>query len=102
MAAVDVISSLVKFLEQAKQKGSIASYDTVSLSVHSGHLNGFILIRGNRSKLDELRASEMFDDLAIQAHMVMTGVGIHTGVYGEEVTNRRTERLKKLAASNFM
>lgn len=101
IAASQTIESLVKYLEKAIKSKLITSYDTVSLTVHGGDLNGFILIRGNRKNLDEMRASEEFDELAIKAHMVMTGVSVLTGVYGEAVTTRRLERLNKLALANF-
>lgn len=101
MAAVSVIEHLTKLLDKAKKENLIESYDSISLAVHGGNVNGFLLVRGNRKGLDDLRASDEFDDLAVQAHMVMSGVSILSGVHGEAVVTRRMDRIKKLTSANF-
>jgi hypothetical protein len=96
--ASDLLDEMFGFLEKAKAAGRIVAFDAVSLAVHGGNLNGFVLIRGDRKALDDFRASEEFDDLSIRAHMVMTGVSVLSGVHGELVKTRRIDRVRKLSA----
>ena len=48
---VDFLASLVK-------SGTIETFDTVFLEPHGGDLNGFFLLKGTPSNLNELTGSE--------------------------------------------
>lgn len=100
--ASNLIDELFAFLEQQKSTKNLDTYDAISLNVYGGDLNGFVLIRGKRGKLDELRACDEFDELMVKAHMLMTGVRVITGVHGELVRGRRMERIRTLASTKFV
>jgi len=59
-----------------QQQGVIESFEPVLLSAHGGDLNGFILLRGERAKLDALKATEEFLRLNWRASMMLDNLGI--------------------------
>src|SRR5262249_38718687 len=46
-----------------QQQGLIESFEPVALEPHGGDLQGFLLVRGDREKLNALRSSEDFHRL---------------------------------------
>ena len=58
--------------EQAK----IESFEPVAFEPHGGDLAGFVLIRGERDKLNRLRYSEEWLRLNDRAAAVVDGLGI--------------------------
>jgi hypothetical protein len=83
--ALRVFSETTKFYAQLQQRGEIESFEAVNLEPHGGDLNGFILIRGDREKLNRLRYSEEFVRLNNRANLVVTGFGVVYGFIGEDL-----------------
>lgn len=84
------------FYEAQKKAGHIAGFEVFLLDPHGGDLNGFILLRGERGKLNALRASETFRDLVTRAHILMHGVGIIEGTTGAEMQTQMALYMKHL------
>ena len=68
-----------------QQQGTIQSFEPVALEPHGGDLQGFLLIRGDREKLNALRSSEEFLRLNNRAALVVDNLGILTAFIGEEL-----------------
>jgi len=67
-------------LENFKRAGWFESYEGIGLTPHGGTLNGFLLLRGERQKLDELRRSDDFERFSMQLNLTLDGYGVVPGV----------------------
>lgn len=59
-----------------QQAGVIESFEPVILSPHGGDLSGFIMLRGDRAKLDALKGNEEFIRLNSRASMMLDNLGV--------------------------
>jgi hypothetical protein len=65
-------------------KGNIESFDPVILTAHGGDLNGFIMVKGNREKMMDLRWNdESFMKLFMQTNLCLQGFGCVDAYVGE-------------------
>ena len=78
----------IGYLGELQKRGTIQSFDTVFLDAHGGDLNGFILLRGESGKLDQMIASTEWVTHTTRAQMHLEGVGVTRGVSGDLVTER--------------
>jgi hypothetical protein len=72
----EVVAQLDKFREQ----GWFERQQLIGLTPHCGTLNSFILLEGQRAKLDELRRSDEFERFSIRLAMLFDGYGVVPGV----------------------
>ena len=84
--AVTLFEGMISYLRRLHVEGQIASFEPVMLGAHGGILNGFVLIRGNQSKLDVVRNSDEFREMVVQANMALLDVTVLRAHFGEEVT----------------
>jgi hypothetical protein len=73
---------------QFQQEGTIDSFEPVLLTAHGGDLNGFVLIRGEISKLQELKSTEAWRTHVTRAILHTEGFGVIDGVTGEGVSEQ--------------
>jgi hypothetical protein len=84
-------------IEKLRTEGWFESFDAIGLTPHSGTLNGFILLKGERAKLDELRRTDMFEHFSMQLGTLFAGYGVIPGVTREgmqKVAQRNPELFK--------
>ncbi len=74
--AMELFSSTMMFWTKQMEAGNIESFEPVIMSRHGGDLNGFLLIRGEAAKLDEIRRSEEFTNIITQASYILDGFGV--------------------------
>ncbi len=65
-----------------QKEGKIESFEPVILAAHGGDLNGFVLIRGDAKKLNDLRLDDRFLDLQIRSNLLLNGSGVLSGYIG--------------------
>ena len=94
--AIETFQSFLAYFGKQQQFGAIESFEPALLSPHGGDLNGFILVRGDRQKIDNLRWSEEFLDLAARANFNVQGFGILSVHLGSEL-QAQMQRFGKLA-----
>jgi hypothetical protein len=70
-------------VEGFKKDGWCESTQMVALPPHGGDLNGFILLNGERAKLDELRRTDEFESFSMKLSSLMTSYGVIPSVTGE-------------------
>jgi hypothetical protein len=58
-----------------QKEGKIESFEPVLLAAHGGDLNGFVILRGDQKKLDDLRHDERYIDTMLKGVMLVTGWG---------------------------
>jgi hypothetical protein len=81
--ALEVFQETIEFHGKLQQDGKIDSFDAHLIAPHGGDLAGFILLRGERAKLDEVRNSEGFERLITRAASVVDQVGVLNAYSGE-------------------
>ena len=83
--SLQVFSEAIQYYARLQQQGTIESFEPVALDYHGGDLQGFLLIRGDREKLNTLRNSEEFLSLNNRAALVVNNLGIINAFIGEEL-----------------
>lgn len=82
--ALQVFGEAIQFYQRLQQQGEIESFESVFLEPHGGDLDGFILLRGERDKLNRLRYSEDVLRLNNRAGLVVQNFGVVAAFLGEE------------------
>src|SRR5262249_28634671 len=67
-------------IEKWKREGWFESYQVVGLTPHGGDLNSFVLLEGDRAKLDELRRTDPFERFSMRLARLLDGYGVIPGV----------------------
>jgi hypothetical protein len=81
--ALELFTQVTGWLAKQQQAGGIASFEPVILSAHGGDLNGLIIIRGERTKIDALRANDEFLTLQTRATLYLKSFGAIPGWTGD-------------------
>lgn len=71
---------VVTQIEAFHKEGWFESYDIIGLTPHGGHVNGFMLLKGERIKLDELRRTDAFERFSMKLSRMLDGFGVVPGV----------------------
>src|SRR5262245_52742614 len=69
--ALDVFNESLQYYARLQQDGAVESFDAWFLAPHGGDLAGFILLRGERERLDEVQRSADFELLMTRAGMIV-------------------------------
>lgn len=81
--ALQVFQETLEYYGKLQQEGRIESFEPVLIAPHGGDLAGFVLLRGERSKLDEIRSSEEFERAVSRAVAVVDDVGVINAFTGD-------------------
>jgi hypothetical protein len=81
--ALKVFQETIEFHGALQRDGKIDSFDAHLIAPHGGDLAGFIMLHGERSKLDDIRNSEDFERLIARAGTVVDQVGVLNAFSGE-------------------
>ena len=82
--ALQVFGEAMQYYGRLQQQGQIESFESVLLEPHGGDLSGFILLRGDRDKLNAVRYTEEFLRITNRATLAVQHIGIVSGFIGEE------------------
>lgn len=83
--ALQVFQKTIEYYGRLQQEGRIDSFEPVLIAPHGGDLGGFVLLRGERSKLDEIRSSEEFERAVTRAATIVENVGVINAFTGESL-----------------
>jgi hypothetical protein len=83
--AVKVFQELMQFLGGQVQQGNIESFEPVLLQPHGGDLGGYVLARGDRSKLGTMVASPEFQRLVTRGQAIVERFGVVNCIMGQEL-----------------
>jgi len=83
LKALEVFQETLTYYGTLQQEGRIDSFEPVLIAPHGGDLAGFILLRGSRSSLDEVRSSEEFRRLVARAGAIVDDIGVIDAYTGE-------------------
>lgn len=84
-------------LQRYQKEGWYENFQFVGLTPHGGDLNAFVILNGERAKLDELRRTDDFEKLSVRLMRLFTGYGVIPGVTGDGIRrfNERNPELVK-------
>ena len=83
--AMKLFMNVLEYYGKLQKEGKIESFEPVILAAHGGDLNGFVLIRGEEKKLDEIRREEAFLSNVIEANFCLEGFGVVRGYIGDGI-----------------
>ena len=84
-AAGKVLQGAVEYLGRLQGEGRIDSFEPVALGPHGGDLAGFVLVKGDRAAIAELRYSDEFVRISTQIQRVHQSVGAVDAFTGAEM-----------------
>lgn len=87
-ASAKVFGEAMEYWGRLQAAGEVEGVDAVLLEAHGGDLGGFFLIKGERDKLDRVRASEEWGRLMVRANLIVEGLGAVGGVTGDGVARQ--------------
>jgi hypothetical protein len=73
----------MEILGKFQKEGYFERFDRIALTPHCGTTNGFLLLHGDRAKLDELRRTDEFEHFSISLLRLFEGYGVVPGLNGE-------------------
>ena len=82
-AALQVFQESMEYYGKLQQDGQIEGFDVYLLSPHGGDLAGFVVLRGERSKLAQIRFSDDFERLTVRANAVIDSLGVLAAYSGD-------------------
>ena len=94
--ALQVFQESMEYYLRLQQEGRIESFDVLLLGPHGGDLNGFVVLRGDRKALADVRVSEEFERLTARASAIIDSVG-DIPAYGGEALAQEMEIFQDVA-----
>ena len=76
MKALGVFNEALAYYGRLQQEGAIESFEPVLLTPHGGDLAGFLLVRGERGKLEALKVTDEFARINARANMIVESLGV--------------------------
>lgn len=80
-----VFAEAIQYFAGLQQHGDIENFEPVALEWHGGELTGFLVIRGDATKLQQLRYSDEFIRLITRGATVVQNFGVVSAWTGEGV-----------------
>ncbi len=85
-AAIESIDNLVNYMRRLQEDGQIESFEPVSIMPGGGWVNGLLLIRGERERLDRVQASDEFSSMVTKSTLGLMHFGVLRCRIGEGFT----------------
>jgi hypothetical protein len=86
--ALQVFQESMEYYGRLQQEGRIDGFDVYLLSPHGGDLDGFVLLRGERQALAQIRFSEEFERLLARASAIVEKPGVVPAYSGDALAQQ--------------
>jgi hypothetical protein len=83
--ATEVFGEAMSLWGELQGRGELEGVEAFFLEPHGGDLGGFMLLRGDREKLDRIRASDDFLRVTTRAQLIAESFGVVTAATGGEI-----------------
>jgi hypothetical protein len=83
--AQKVLGDAVTYCQGLQTQGRIDSFEAFFLEPHGGDLEGFVLVRGDREQIAQIRTEEEFLKSIVAVQLVHQKVGVVGAYAGEEL-----------------
>ena len=94
METLSKFAEYTGWLEKLQASGQIESFEPVLATPHGGDLNGFIMIRGDRTKLDQLSTTEEWLNWTTWGSYHLQNFGVVPCFLGDAVQGQMTRYSK--------
>jgi hypothetical protein len=84
-AGGNVLAGAMQYLQRLQGEGRIDSFEAVALDPHGGDLAGFVLVKGDKDAIGELRMSDEFVRILVRVQRVHQSVGVVNAYTGAEM-----------------
>lgn len=74
--AIELFQTWLGYFTKQQKAGLVDSFEPVMMSRHGGDMNGFILVRGDQEKLNEMMAEDEYFDLINATSYHVDGFGV--------------------------
>jgi hypothetical protein len=88
LKALEVFQETITYYGTLQQDGRIDSFEPVLIAPHGGDLAGFIVLRGARAALDEVRSSDEFRRLVARAGAIVDDIGVIDAYTGDALAQQ--------------
>jgi hypothetical protein len=82
---LEVFNEAIQFWAGQLKSGNVESFEPVLLTPHGGELAGFLLIKGEAAKLDQIKRSDEYVSLNTRAGQVVENLGFVDCILGGEL-----------------
>lgn len=86
--ALQVFQESMEYYGGLQQEGRIEGFDVYLLSPHGGDLDGFVILRGERRALADVRFGEEFERLLARAAAIVDSVGVIPAYSGDALAGQ--------------
>jgi hypothetical protein len=83
--ATEVFGEAMSLWSELQSRGELESAEAFFLDPHGGDLGGFMLLRGERDKLQRIHASDEFLRIATRAQLIAENFGVVYAATGGEL-----------------
>lgn len=94
--AIGTFNDAIGLYGRMQQDGRIESFDVLLLGPHGGDLDGFVILRGDRKALGDVRFSDEFERLVARATAIVDSVGV-IPAYGGDALAGQVNLLEQVA-----
>ncbi len=91
LKGLEVFNEAIQFWAAQVKKGNVESFEPVLLTPHGGDLTGFVLIKGEAAKLDQIKRSDEYLALNTRAGQVVDNIGFVDCILGAELQRQLAE-----------
>jgi hypothetical protein len=86
--AMKVFGEATEYWKRKQEERMIDSFESVFLEYYGGDLSGFLLVRGDREKLDKIRRDPEFEHRNIKTAQLVPNFGVIDAFTGEDLQRR--------------
>jgi hypothetical protein len=83
--AQNVLNEAMQYCMRLQEAGKIDSFEAVALEPHGGDLEGFVLVKGDKESIAQLRVDDEFVRIIVGVQLVHTKVGVVGAYTGAEM-----------------
>ena len=91
LKGLEVFNEAIQFWAGHLKNGTIESFEPVLLTAHGGDLAGFLLIKGDAAKLDQIKRSDEYQVINTRALQVVENLGFVDCLLGAELQRQLAE-----------
>ena len=95
--AVREFAEAMEYWKRKQEEKMIDSFEAVFLDYIGGDLSGFLLIRGDREKLNKIRMDPEFESRNQKVALLVPNFGVVDAFIGEDLQRRMTQYQQALA-----
>ena len=95
--ALQVFNETLEYYSRLQGQGVIDGVEPALVEPHGGDLGGFILLRGQREQLSQLRTDAEFLRMLTRAQLVVQKVGVVAAYAGEELQSQLSDYQQQLS-----